>query len=326
MLKRIIDPADHAGIQPQRQVIASRQKVEAVDLEIKIAVASRDERNVQAVKPGAAVGHQGAHVGIHSDSEARTLDGFIRAVMQADDQTLAAARNGLQIPLGRQELDSGVKDLAAAPPAVHAGDLVRRAVGRSKRGHISLDDFVRRPVKPDFAICNPDAARAQILYGRHVVRHEQHGPSPATQILHRADAFLLERGVANRQHLIDDEHVGLEVRGHREAKPQAHAARITLDGRVDETLHARELDDRIEFDIDLLLLHPEDGAVQVDVLAPGQFLVKPGADLQKRRDATPRAYPARGGVGDFREYFEERALAGTVAADDADDLPLVHLE
>src|ERR1700682_5746366 len=99
---------------------------------------------------------------------------------------------------------------------------------------------MRRSVEPDCAICDPDAARTEILNCRHVVRYEQHGPSPAAQILHGADAFLLEYGVANRQHLIDDEHVRLEVCGHRKTKPQPHATRIALDGCVDETLHARE--------------------------------------------------------------------------------------
>src|SRR5213078_1859008 len=42
--------------------------------------------------------------------------------------------------------------------------------------------------------------------------------------------------------------------------------------------------------------------------------------------APTRAYPAGGGISDFREYLEERALAGTVTADDADDLALLHGE
>src|SRR5256885_14484288 len=55
-------------------------------------------------------------------------------------------------------------------------------------------------------------------------------------------------------------------------------------------------------------------------------LVEPGADLQQRGDAPASAYPAGGGIGDFRQYLEKRALAGAVTADDADDLPLLHGE
>src|ERR1700730_7018766 len=185
---------------------------------------------------------------------------------------------------------------------------------------------MHRSVELDPAVCDPHAARAQILDRRHVVGYEQHGPPPTTHIVHGTDTFLLEYRVANRQHLIDDEHVRLEVRGHRETEPRAHAARIVLDGCVDETRHARELNDRLELGIDLLLLHPHDGTVQKDVFAPGQFLVEPGADFQQRGDASPRPYPAGGGISDFREYLEERALAGTVTADDADDLPLLDRE
>src|SRR5258707_15742096 len=40
----------------------------------------------------------------------------------------------------------------------------------------------------------------------------------------------------------------------------------------------------------------------------------------------PVRYGRGGGKSDFREYLEERALAGTVTADDADDFPLFHCE
>jgi len=48
--------------------------------------------------------------------------------------------------------------------------------------------------------------------------------------------------------------------------------------------------------------------------------------LQQRGDAPPRPYLPEVGKSDFREYLEERALAATVTADDADDFPLFHCE
>src|SRR5207245_10116130 len=61
----------------------------------------------------------------------------------------------------------------------------------------------------------------------------------------------------------------------------------------------------------------------VDVLAAGQFGMKPGADLQQTADPPVKRDAAGGRLGDAREDLEERALAGAVAADQADDLAVV---
>ena len=70
--------------------------------------------------------------------------------------------------------------------------------------------------------------------------------------------------------------------------------------------------------------HAEDRAVQEDVLAAGQLGVEAGADLEQRPDAAAQHRPARSvGGGDPREDLQQRALAGAVAADDADHLALL---
>ena len=87
-----------------------------------------------------------------------------------------------------------------------------------------------------------------------------------------------------------------------------------------------KVDDLIELAVDLGLLHAEDGAVEVDVLAPGEFGMEAGADLQQAADAALDLDLAAGGGGDAREDLEQGALAGAVAADDAEDLALPDLE
>jgi hypothetical protein len=42
--------------------------------------------------------------------------------------------------------------------------------------------------------------------------------------------------VADRQHLVDQQHVGIDVDGHGEAEAHVHAGRVGLDRRVDEVL------------------------------------------------------------------------------------------
>ena len=57
-----------------------------------------------------------------------------------------------------------------------------------------------------------------------------------------------------------------------------------------------ERDDRVELGEDLGAFHPEDGAIQQDVLAAGQLRVEPGADLEQRADAAAQLHLARRSV------------------------------
>ena len=72
--------------------------------------------------------------------------------------------------------------------------------------------------------------------------------------------------------------------------------------------------------------HAEDRAVEEDVFAAGQFGVKAGADLEQAGDAAAQHDPPLGRLGDAAQDLEQRALAGAVAADDAQDLALLDLE
>ena len=75
-------------------------------------------------------------------------------------------------------------------------------------------------------------------------------PSPR-DVLHLAEALLLELGVADRQHLVDDQDLRLEMRRHGEGEPHVHAARVALDRRVEELLDLGEGDDLVELALDL---------------------------------------------------------------------------
>ena len=102
--------------------------------------------------------------------------------------------------------------------------------------------------------------------------------------------------------------------------------RVVLDGRVDELLDLGERDDLVELPLDLAAAHAEDGAVQIDVLAAGQLRMEAGADLEQRADAAVDLDAPRRRLGDARQDLQQRALAGAVAADDADDLAAPDLE
>ena len=64
----------------------------------------------------------------------------------------------------------------------------------------------------------------QLAYRLQLVADEQDRAAVAADVAHLAEALLLERGVADGEHFVDDQDLGLEVRGHRERQPHVHAA------------------------------------------------------------------------------------------------------
>ncbi len=138
--------------------------------------------------------------------------------------------------------------------------------------------------------------------------------SATSSILSRQ--LTLELLVADREHLVDDQHLGFEMCRDREAQPHLHAAREVLHGCVDEALDAGELDDRVELAAHLDAAHPEDRSREEDVLSPREIDVKAGADFEQRADPPADLGPAFGRHRDARQELEQRALPRAVATDD----------
>ena len=151
--------------------------------------------------------------------------------------------------------------------------------------------------------------------------HQDDRTPRASDLPHLPQALALEAEVADGQHLVDQEDLGLEMGSHGEGQAHVHAGGVPLDRGVEELGDLGELDDVVELPPDLGPRHAQDGAVQVDVLAAAELLVEAHADLEQAADATVDLRPARGRLGDAREDLEQGALAGAVAADDADHLP-----
>ena len=96
------------------------------------------------------------------------------------------------------------------------------------------DHLGRVAVLLDLAAVEPDHSVTELVDRLHVVGDEDNRPPGAAEVLHPAKAALLELGVADREHLVDEEDLGLQMGGDREREPHAHAARVALDRRVEE--------------------------------------------------------------------------------------------
>src|SRR5438067_6826479 len=83
-----------------------------------------------------------------------------------------------------------------------------------------------------------------------------------------AEALALEVLVTNREDLVEQQRVRLDVSGHGEAEPHVHPRRVRAHREVDEPLELGERNDLVH---QLTYARPRetvDRAVQVDVLAP----------------------------------------------------------
>ena len=145
-------------------------------------------------------------------------------------------------------------------------------------------------------------------------------------VLHLADGFLLEFGVADGKDFVDNQYLGVEVCGDGEAEAHHHTARITLHGGVDISFAATEVDYLVKFLGNLSFGHSEDGTVHIDVFPARHLGMEAGADLQQTPDTAAGADGAGGGGGDFGEDLQQGAFAGTVLADDAHHVALLDFE
>ena len=86
--------------------------------------------------------------------------------------------------------------------------------------------------------------------------NKQHCPPAVRDILHLAEALLLELSVADGENLVDDQDLWFQVGGDGEGQPNVHAAGVALDRRVEELFDFREIDDLVELPCDLRRLMP----------------------------------------------------------------------
>src|SRR5215210_3460363 len=89
-----------------------------------------------------------------------------------------------------------------------------------------------------------------------------------------------------------------------------------FDWRIDEFADLGEFHDRIELALDLLSLHAQNRAVQIDILTARQLGVKSGTDFQQRANPAPYLSSPFGGLRDTREDFQDGALPGPILTND----------
>src|SRR6266511_2401519 len=188
------------------------------------------------------------------------------------------------------------------------------------------DHFRRFPVFHHAPVFQPDRAVAELVDRLHVVGDEQDGAPSSAEGLHATEATLLEFGVPDGEHLVDQHDLRLEVCCDRKCEPHSHPAGVALHRCVDELLDARELDDLVELLLDFPALHAEDRAVQEDILTTRELGVEARTDLKQASDSAADDRPPSRRRRDARQDLEQRGLARAVAPDDAEDFAFANGE
>src|SRR6185369_16916291 len=125
---------------------------------------------------------------------------------------------------------------------------------------------------------------------------------------------------------IHNEYLWLQTGGDAESESHPHARGITLHRRVDKFVHFRESDNLIKLAIHFFLSHPQYGAVQVNVLAPGEIGMKTSSYFQEAAYTTVDGCASTGRVSDLGKDFEQRAFARAILTNDPQDLSVIDLE
>jgi len=116
------------------------------------------------------------------------------------------------------------------------------------------------------------------------------------------------------------------VRGHGKGQPHVHPAGVALYRGIQELLDLGKGHDLVELALHLGACHPQDRAVEVNVLPPGQLGVEAGAHLQQAGHPALDRHPPGARLGDAAQDLEQRTLARAVAPDNAHGFPAPDLE
>src|SRR5215218_8688246 len=124
---------------------------------------------------------------------------------------------------------------------------------------------------------------AEACHHPHAVGDEEDRGPRFPEVVHPLDRLPLECRVAGGEGLVQDQYVGLDVDGHREAEPRAHPARVGLDRLVHKLPELGEFLNGVETFQHLVVLYAEDQAAEHGVLAPRKQRVEASSQPEDRR-------------------------------------------
>src|SRR4051812_36319148 len=299
------------------ELVAAREQREAIDAERDPPLTAR--ANGLAVVLRVRAVHGDAVVAIDRDTEDR-VSFVVRPVAEPDLERLARPHDVRRVARGMQAHRFDLH--LAGPPAVavwrRAGERV--LLLRANELVIAIEHSFDVTIDAHDAVIEEQSALAQTLDRGEAVRHETDRLLLRAELVELRVALPLEVLVADREDLIDEQHIRIDERRDRERETHVHARRVRLHRCIEEVTELREAVDLRQEALGVLAREPEERRVQEDVLATGEVGMESRAELEERGHAAldvdgPGRRPRRAG-----DELEERRLPGSVRADDAERL------
>ena len=179
-------------------------------------------------------------------------------------------------------------------------------------GEVLVHEVRRLARSAHAAVLEPDDVVAEPEGVHRVVRGDERRAAALHQLGDSAERLRSEELVADCEHFVDEQHLGLERRRDREREPDPHAARVALDRLLVDVPQLGELDHAVDALLDLVLREADEVELLARVLARAQERAQPGGELDQRIErAAPLDAPGRR-CGDPGSDAEQRALAGAV--------------
>jgi hypothetical protein len=142
----------------------------------------------------------------------------------------------------------------------------------------------------------------------------------------RFEALFLEVLIADGQHFVDDQDVGIYMYCNGKCQAHVHAARVSAKGLLDEIADSGEFDDCIEACEGLPAAQPQEGGIQEDVFRACQVRVEAGSQLEECGHAALDGDASLGGPAQSADEAQQGALAGAVTANDGHGFAAFHLK
>ena len=95
-------------------------------------------------------------------------------------------------------------------------------------GEVGVDHALGIALVRDLPVAQPEHLVAHLLHQAQAVGHEHDRLAAAAELADLVQALAGEGLVAHGQHLVDEQHVGVHVDGHREAEARVHARGVRL--------------------------------------------------------------------------------------------------
>src|ERR1035437_439092 len=266
--------------------------------------------------------HQNARTGLQDRNRAALL------IEHGDAQDFGAAIAETVVDIGDGFDDFGGCHGAAAA-RLRIGDGFQQEIGGILLGHggeVFGDHAVGFADIDHTAVIQPEHAVADGLDVADGVGDEQDGDAALAEFVDLAHAALTEVNVAHGEGFIDQQDFGIDIDGDGEGEAHHHAAGVRLHRLIDEVADFGEGGDVFVALVDLPRGEPENGTVEINVVAAAEFGVESGAQFEPGRHASVDTNRTGSGMKDAGDHLQQSAFAGAIFPHNAEGFAALDLE